>query len=146
MRNNLTYTAPLFTESFEGVRLKSYQDVRGRWTVGVGHVGPDVTPTTVWTMSQALAALAKDMAWAAEVVNTLVHQQLNQDEFNALVDFVFNVGSGNFQNSQMLALLNEGKFLEAAQQFEQWDRATGVVVAGLLRRRVAEEQMFEEHA
>lgn len=130
------------TEAFEGVRLTAYQDVRGRWTIGYGHTGPDVHAGLVWTQQQAEDALAKDIAWAASVVTQHVTFPINQAEFDALVDFVFNDGSGNFARSSMLIMLNHGRLSDAAAQFQYWDHAAGSVVAGLLRRREAEAQEF----
>ena len=59
--------------------------------------------------------MAKDINWANNVVNTLVHASLTQNEHDALVDFVFNVGAGNFANSTMLKLLNDGQMQGAAE-------------------------------
>lgn len=131
------------TENFEGVRLTAYQDSVGKWTIGYGHT-LGVQPGDVCTQQQADLWLGQDMAWAESVVNSLVTVQLTQDEFNALVDFTFNLGSGSFRHSQLLALVNQGRFAEAANEFQKWDHAGGVIVAGLLRRRVAEQQEFEE--
>ena len=69
--------------------------------------------------------------------------QLTQPEFDALVDFVLNVGCPAFCNSTMRKRLNESDFTGAAQQFAVWDHAGGKVVAGLLRRREAETQEFD---
>ena len=63
-------------------------------------------------------------------------------EFDALVDFIFNLGAGNFRSSTMLKLLNAGNYHAAAGEFEKWDRCGGVELAGLLRRRQAEEAEF----
>ena len=79
--------------------------------------------------------MAKDVLAAARFVNTMVKLPLTQCEFDALVDFVFNLGPGNFARSTLLTALNAGDFARAAAQFECWDRAGGIVVAGLLRRR-----------
>lgn len=130
------------TKQFESCRLTAYQDVKGVWTIGWGHTGPDVLPGLVWTQKQADDALALDINWANNVVNSLCHASLTQSEHDALVDFVFNVGSGNFAHSTMLTYLNQGNMVMAALEFEKWDKAGGVVVAGLLRRRQAEERMF----
>jgi len=68
---------------------------------------------------------------------------LQQNEFDALVDFVFNLGRGAFAGSTLLKNLNAGQFDAAATQFDLWDHAGGQVVAGLLRRRQAEQAMFQ---
>ena len=135
------------TESFEaasGPVLVAYADhlAGGKPTVGWGHTGPDVVVGTTWTRAQCEEALMNDIHWASNVVNSLVHISLTQGEFDALVDFTYNVGSGNFASSTMLKLLNTHCITQAAMEFEKWDKAKGVVVAGLLRRRIAEKTEF----
>jgi lysozyme len=129
------------TESFEGCRTTAYQDSVGRWTIGYGHTLGVSQGDTV-TQPQAEELLNEDIAWAVRVVNAMVRVQLTQPEFDALVDFTFNLGSGSFEHSQLLALINQGNFQAAADEFQKWDHAGGVVVAGLLRRRVAEQTEF----
>ena len=96
----------------------------------------------VWTQEQADAQLLKDIQNAVDHVNRLVTVPLSQGEYDALVDFIFNVGSGNFDRSALLRLLNAGNYQVAAAQFDLWDHAGGKVVAGLLRRREAEKAEF----
>lgn len=139
----MKYTGTRFTEAFEGVRFTSYQDVRGVWTIGYGHTGREVGPGQVCTPAQASVWLQQDMLWAEQVVNHAVKVPITQDEFNALVDFVFNVGAGNFDSSTLLRELNAGDYAGAADQFARWDLAGGKVVEGLLRRRVAEADLFK---
>jgi lysozyme len=143
--NNLTYSAKglALTEQFEGCSLIAYQDQVGVWTIGFGHTGPDVKPGMIITSAQAQALLAQDVKSAAACVNKVVSVQLTQEEFDALVDFVFNLGAGAFSSSTMLRELNAGDFTRAAAQFALWDHAGGAVVAGLLRRRQAEAELFE---
>jgi lysozyme len=132
------------TESFEGCKLVAYADplAKGKPTVGYGHTGPDVVVGETWTQEQCEEALASDISWAANVVNTLVKISITQSEFDALSDFIFNVGSGNFASSTMLKLLNDNEIAAAAAQFDLWDHASGKVVAGVLRRREAETNEF----
>jgi lysozyme len=146
--NNLIYSGEglALTEQFEGCRLTAYQDQVGVWTIGYGHTGADVTPGLTITQQQAEALLAKDVLASARCVNSMVKVPLTQGEFDALVDFVFNLGAGAFVRSTLLAALNAGDFAKAAAQFECWDRAGGVVVAGLLRRRQAELRLFQSKA
>ena len=125
------------------MRLTAYQDQVGVWTIGYGHTGPDVTAGLTITIAEAQALLAQDVSSAAACVNTAVAVKLTQQEFDALVDFVFNLGTGAFKGSTMLRDLNAGDFANAAAQFDLWDRAGGAVVAGLLRRRQAEAALFE---
>ncbi len=142
--NNLSYSKNglSLTESFEGVRLTAYQDQVGVWTIGYGHTGADVHVGLTITQDQANNLLVADVASAAAAVNRLVTVPLTQDEFDALVDFVFNAGMHNFATSTLLRDLNANNFTDAAAQFERWAHAGGVVVAGLLRRRQAEARLF----
>lgn len=137
------------TESFEadgGPKLVAFADklAGGIPTVGFGHTGADVHVGAVWTLAQCVAALESDIQWAENVVNNLVTITLTQDEFDALVDFVFNVGAHNFAKSTLLKLLNNNQIHDAAAQFDLWQYAHGVKVAGLLRRRKAETALFEK--
>lgn len=145
--NNLTYGKEGLglTEQFEGCRLVAYQDQVGVWTIGYGHTGPEVVAGLAITQAQAETYLEADVASAAACVNRLVGVPLSQEEFDALVDFVFNLGQGAFANSTLLRELNAGAFAAAAAQFDAWDRAGGVVVAGLLRRRQSEAALFQRN-
>ena len=144
--NNLTYSPKglQLTESFEGFRQVAYNDPLhpGLATVGWGHTGPDVVVGSVWTMAQCEAALMHDTMWAAGVVNTHVLVPLNQNQFDALLDFVYNVGSGNFMGSTLLKLVNMNQMGSAALEFLKWNKAKGVPVLGLTRRRSAEMKLF----
>jgi lysozyme len=135
-----------FVASFEGLRLTAYQDSVGVWTIGYGHT-LNVTPGMVITEAQAFALLAIDLGKASNAVNYFLVDKgvkLTQDEFDALCDFVFNLGATAFQNSTMLKLLLAGHIEQAAYQFDLWDHAGGKMVAGLLRRRQAETELFEK--
>lgn len=130
------------TESFEGCRLTAYQDQGGRWTLGFGHTFM-VHEGDTCTQAQAEAWLEGDIAWAEKAVNRLVTTPLTQGEFDALTDFVFNLGEHSFELSTLLQLVNQGRYADAAQEFAKWDHCGGVEVAGLLRRRLAERAEFE---
>lgn len=130
-----------FTERFESCRLEAYQDVKGVWTIGWGHTGPEVKAGLVWSQVTADAQLLEDVRFAVAAVNT-VKATLNQHEFDALVDFVFNCGVTAFFGSTLRKLLESGDHHGAANEFEKWDHAGGKVVAGLLRRRLAERDEF----
>ena len=79
---------------------------------------------------------------AASAVRAAARVKLNQNQFDALVSFSYNLGLGSLQNSTLLRLLNAGNFQAAADQFPRWDRAGGKEVAGLLARRNAERALF----
>jgi lysozyme len=133
------------TEQFEGLRLTAYPDpgTGGEpWTIGYGHTGPDVHPGLTITQEQAEELLMKDVQKAAADVNAKVTTDLTQEEFDALVDFVFNCGAGNFNNSTLLKKVNAGDMAGAAEEFAKWNKAAGHVLAGLVKRREAEAQEF----
>ncbi len=131
------------TERFEGCKLTAYPDVRGIWTIGYGHTGPDVVEGLTCTQEQADEWLREDTQTAVDAVNKYVSVQLTQEEFDALVDFVYNVGVNAFASSTLLRLLNTEQYSRAADQFDRWDYAGASVCAGLLRRREAETAEFD---
>jgi lysozyme len=133
------------TMRFEGCDLESYPDPGTRddpWTIGYGHTGRDVKQCMKITQAQADAWLREDLAKAAACVNANVKVPLTQNQFDALTDFCFNVGVGNFIASTLLRLLNAGNYAGAATQFDRWNLAAGRVLPGLVKRRLAERQLF----
>ena len=143
---NFTQSAKgiLLTKRFEGLKLSAYKDQVGVWTIGYGHTGRGVHAGLTITQDQADTFLASDVAGAVACVNRLVTSRINQNQFDALVDFVFNLGCASLAGSALLKLLNQGDFIAAAEQFQRWDHAGGVVVQGLLERRRAEAALFRE--
>lgn len=133
------------TESFEGCRLAAYLDSVGVPTIGYGHTH-GVTMGMTCTQEQADAWLQEDVQGAVQAVNDLVTVPLTQQQFDALVDFTFNLGTGALQHSTLLRLLNSGNYQGAGGEFEKWDKAGGKVLPGLLRRRQAERDMFNTPA
>lgn len=144
MSNNRSYSQKglALTQEFEGLKLAAYQDCVGVWTIGYGHTGPEVHPKLTITEEQASALLLKDVAGAVAAVNKLVTVALTQNQFDALVDFVYNAGATHLANSTLLRELNQGNHATAAAQFVLWDHAGGCVVPGLLKRRQAEQALF----
>ena len=130
------------TERFESCRLTAYQDQGGIWTIGWGHT-LDVHAGDTCSQEQADAWLVEDTQAAANDVNELVKVSLTQGEFDALVDFVYNLGGGAFAGSTLLRRLNTGDYQGAAELFDEWDHIGGKVVAGLLRRRQDETKEFQ---
>lgn len=120
----------------EGVRNKAYQDSKGIWTIGVGHTGPEVKSGVVWTDSQVNDAFMHDIQWAVDTVNG-VQTQLNQNMFDALVSFVFNVGKYAFATSTMKKLLDKGLYKDAAEEFDKW-----VYPPEIKGRRMSEKNQF----
>ena len=128
-------------KSFEGLRLKAYKDAVGVWTIGYGHI-KTATPGMVISGPEAEALLRGDLEEAQGAVERLVKQSLTDNEYAALVSFVFNLGSGNLSRSTLLKKLNAGDRKGAADQFLVWNKAGGKVLAGLTRRRQAERSLF----
>ncbi len=131
------------TEKFEGLRLTAYQDSVGVWTIGYGHTGADVAQGLTITNDQAGILLAADVAWAVTCVNKAVSATINQNQFDAMVDFTFNLGCAAFTGSTLLKMVNAGNFAGAAGQFIRWNKAGGRVRAGLTKRRQAETALFK---
>ena len=142
MGNVTSPTGRAMIASFEGLRLTAYQDIVGVWTIGYGHTGPDVKPGLAITRQQADQLLVNDLARFERGVNALVTVRLNQNQFDALVSFSYNLGLSSLQGSTLLRLLNAGNFQAAADQFLRWNRAGGKEVAGLTRRRAEERKLF----
>ena len=94
------------------------------------------------TEEEALELLELDMPEAIECVSNFVDVDLTDDQYAALISFVFNVGCGAFRNSTMLKLINSNMIESAAQQFMRWNKAGGKVVKGLTNRRAAERDLF----
>jgi len=133
------------TENFEGLRLTAYPDPATNgdpWTIGYGHTGTEVHQGMTITQEQAEEFLMQDVQKAVQTVNSKVHTDLTQNEFDALVDFVFNCGAGNFAGSTLLRKINAGDMEGAALEFEKWTHADGKVMAGLIKRRHAEAVLF----
>jgi len=133
------------TENFEGLRLTAYPDPATNgdpWTIGYGHTGPEVHKGMTITQEQAEELLMQDVKKVAATVNAKVTTDITQEEFDALVDFVFNVGAGNFNASTLLKKVNAGDIHGAADEFLKWDMAAGKHMVGLLKRRHAEAEEF----
>jgi lysozyme len=128
-------------ESFETCKLYAYQDQRGIWTIGWGHT-MGVVPYLTCTQADADAWFVQDTQAAVNAVMRSLDVAVNQNQFDALVSFTFNVGAGSEAHSTLLSLVNQGKFALAAAQFSFWNHVNGVPNAGLTRRRAAEQALF----
>lgn len=139
-------------KDFEGWFAEAYDDPVGYCTIGYGHLLSLVTCAETdlgefsgtLTIDQGTDLLLLDLLAARIAVQDLVSAdvELNDDQFGALVSFVFNVGQRNFAKSTMLELLNDGLYAEAADQFPRWVRAKKRILPGLVARRSCEESLF----
>jgi len=129
----------------EGYRGKVYTDIAGFRTIGFGHrLLPGETFPNGITQAEGDQILARDIAIAEAAVDRLVTVPVTQGQFDALVDFVFNLGSGRLAGSTLLKYLNAGRTDEAAHQLLGWDHAGHVEVAALKQRREAEFNLWQE--
>ncbi|EOH4135354.1 lysozyme [Pseudomonas aeruginosa] len=128
-------------KSFEGLRLSAYQDSVGVWTIGYGTTR-GVTPYMTITVEQAERMLANDIQRFEPELDKLVKVPLNQNQWDALMSFVYNLGSANLASSTLLKLLNKGDYRGAADQFPRWVNAGGKRLEGLVKRRAAERALF----
>jgi lysozyme len=128
-------------KSFEGLELSAYQDSVGVWTIGFGHTRGVKEGQTI-TEAGAERLLEDDLSGFEKGVEAAVTVPLTDNQFAALVSFAFNLGLGSLRSSTLLKKLNAGKYLEAADEMLRWNRAGGVVLRGLTKRRAMERALF----
>ena len=128
----------------EGFRSTTYLDAAGYPTIGYGHrlVHPECYPHGI-TEPQAAIILEWDVRESEQAVERLVMVPLSQGQFDALVDFTFNLGSGSLASSTLLHELNAGQYAAAAEQLLHWDHAGSEVSTGLQARREAELRLWQ---
>lgn len=126
----------------EGLRLKAYLCPAGKLTIGYGHTGPDVKTGMTITEEDANTLLSRDLVAAEKAIAGAVSVTITDNQFSALVSFVFNLGAGNFYGSTLLKKLNANDIFGAADEFLRWNKVNGQVLAGLTRRREAERTLF----
>ena len=133
-------------KSFETLQLKAYKAVQTEqyYTIGYGHYGPDVEPDSTVTEKEAEQLLKEDLADVERAVsNATAGWNLNQNQFDALVSFTFNVGIRAFRNSTLLKLIKRTTPENVIRaEFMKWKYSGGRVLAGLERRRRAEADLY----
>lgn len=129
-------------KQYEGCRLAAYRCAAGVWTIGYGHTAGVHSGMTI-TQAQADAYLRQDIAKFEGYVNNPAYvpitANLNQNQFDALVSFAFNLGAGNLRK-----LCKGRTAAQIAQAMTQYCKANGKVLAGLKRRRAAEQALFNK--
>lgn len=145
MTRHVNDAALALIQQWEGLRLDAYQDVAGVWTIGYGST-TDVHPGQRITQEQAVERLRRDLATAEQAVWSAVDVDLTDNQFGALVLFVFNVGAGAFRASTLLKKLNAGDYAAVPGELAKWNKArvNGVLtpVSGLSNRRAAEAGLW----
>lgn len=129
-------------KQFEGFKAEAYKCPAGVWTIGYGFTS-DVKQGDTIARSDADKRLISELGYYERVIEKHVKKPLTQSQFDALASFVFNIGEGAFVKSTMLKLLNKGDMVGASAQFSRWDKAKGMVLQGLVRRRRAEADLFD---
>lgn len=141
---------------WEGFELKLYKDSAGLDTIGVGHlitvgetISGNITINDIavaykkgLTKQQVFDLLAQDLRRFEQAINDNVTEVLNQNQFDALVSFSFNVGVRAFTNSTLLKVLNNRQYDEVPHQLKRWNRSGGRIVQGLVNRRNNEIKLW----
>jgi lysozyme len=130
-------------KEYEGLHLTPYLCPAKIWTIGYGHTRT-VRSNMRLTTEQADQLLNDDLRIAERAITQLVKVPLSDNQFSALVSFVFNVGNANFEQSTLLKLLNRGWYEQVPAQLMRWNRASGEVLGGLARRRAAEARLWNK--
>lgn len=136
-----------FIKQHEGLRLTAYKCSAGKWTIGYGHTS-NVFAGMKITENQAEEFLNEDLKQFENAINKLVITKLNQNQFDALVSFVFNNGISAFEASTLRRKLNAKDYKKASEEFKRWvyvqDPSTKKMKseAGLVKRRNDEKILF----
>lgn len=132
----------------EGLKLTAYKCPAGIWTIGYGHTH-QVKKGDVIDQDMANEFLKKDVRHAQSTIEKHVIVELDQNQFDALVSFIFNIGSGKFITSTLLKMLNKANYSGAGNQFGRWNKARvkGVLkpLRGLTKRRADEAELFLDY-
>ena len=137
----LSSTGIALIKVLEGCKLSTYLDTGGVPTIGIGHT--PIKLGTKITQKQADDLLKLDLDKFEKELYKQVKVVLNQNQIDALIIFMFNIGINAFKNSTLLSLLNKNEFIKASEQFKRWNKDnTGKEVEGLSRRREIERKLF----
>ena len=153
MRMTISQNGLNLIKSFEGLRLNAYRDSAGVWTIGYGstryHDGRLIRPgDTLANEAQANAIFVNTLGQYEDAVNTFVKVPLTQNQYDALLSFTYNEGTGALHSSTLLKVLNAGDYTGAATHFAAWNEITDpetglkVVSTDLTERRAAECALF----
>lgn len=132
-------------KQFEGFRPVAYKCPAGIWTIGYGSTSIDgikVKQGDTITEQAALDDIYRRLNEIDKQITAVVRVPLNSNQLNALLDFVYNLGIGNFRSSTLLRKLNDSDYRGAADELLRWNKSGGKVLNGLTRRREAERDLF----
>lgn len=128
-------------KKYEGFSARPYKCPAGVLTIGYGR--------TINVKLYDITSEAAETVWLSKYVKTIADQilavvkvELSNNQICALIDFVYNLGIGNFKSSTLLRKINQGDFSAAANELLKWNKAGGIVLKGLENRRIAERMLF----
>ena len=137
-------------KQWEGLKTKAYKDSGGVWTIGYGHTAvagePKPRAGMVITAAEAERILLKDLTQYEAAVENNVKVELNDNQFAALVSFVYNIPLASFKKSTLLKKLNAGNYDAVPTELMKWTKAGGKKLQGLVNRRRAEGYLWMEGA
>ena len=137
-------------KQWEGLKTKAYKDSGGVWTIGYGHTAtagePKPRAGMVITAAEAERILLKDLTQYEAAVENNVKVELNDNQFAALVSFVYNIPLASFKKSTLLKKLNAGNYDAVPTELMKWVKAGGKKIQGLVNRRRAEGYLWMEGA
>lgn len=135
-----------FISQMEGVRNKAYKDSIGKLTIGIGFIEVDGHPVTegmTLTNEQIKEQFFQQITRYEDAVNSSVTSDINQNQFDALTSFTFNLGSASLKSSTLLKKVNiNPQDPSIATEFAKWNKAGGKVIDGLSKRRAAESNLY----
>ena len=132
-------------KQFEGFSSKIYLDSAGLPTIGYGHLITSAEKHLYkngTTEAEAMSLLKKDVAIAENAVAHLISVPLNNNQFDALVSFTFNLGSSALQRSTLRAKVNRQEHEQVPAEFMRWVYAGGKKLPGLIKRRKLEANLY----
>ena len=146
-KDSVVKLAAEFIAPFEGEHTHAYKDIAGVWTIGIGATGPGIEKGIVWTHEQVLARFAKDLEERYAQLDTILGAVPTTDSQGAaMLSLLFNIGSGNFKTSTVAKEHKTKHYDRAANAFLLWNKAGGMIVGGLVRRRKAERELYLSEA
>ena len=139
---NISQEGLSLIKKFEGCEYNAYKCAAGVWTIGYGHTA-GVKEGDLVTQQEADKILEEDMKEYESYRKSAVTVDLNQNQFDSLVSWVFNLGPSNLSSSTLLTKINNKDWDNVPEQIKRWNKAGGKVLEGLIRRREAEALLFE---
>lgn len=129
-------------KTFEGFSAVPYLCPAKVWTIGYGTTNGITSQTPPVSEQEATELLRRDLVKFERSVRKLITFEINQNQFDALVSFIYNLGGGALQRSTLRSKLNRGDIYSASDEFLKWTRAGGRILKGLVKRRLAERELF----